>query len=118
MRWLMALAAAGVVLLACGSHENLPPEPYNLSADSVSGGAELRWEQAPPASRFKIQRSIGDDSNFTDLAWTRGTDRFYRDDDVTRDRWYYYRVAAFYEEWNGQQDILSDYCPYDAVQIQ
>jgi len=109
-------AAAGVLAVACAGEE--PPSPFGLTVASVSGAAELRWQCGAAASRFLIERSESDDANFRFLAQTPGDVLFYRDDEVTRGQWYYYRVAAFYETWDGQEDVTSAFCPYEGVEIE
>jgi hypothetical protein len=96
-----------VCLLACAGEEK-PPPPYNVSAESVGGGVELRW-QSDGGDRFLIQRSEGTEFNFVDYAWTAGSQRFFDDFGVIPTQWYYYRVAAFHEKWEGQEDVFSRY---------
>lgn len=115
----MRFAAFGslvlISLLACADGGR-PPAPYNLTAFSAGGGAELRWE-SDAADRFVVQRSEGSNYNFVDYGWTAGGRRFFNDYDVIPNEWYYYRVAAFYEEWEGEEDVFSSYSPEVGVQI-
>ncbi|NIT35687.1 MAG: hypothetical protein GTN49_04185 [candidate division Zixibacteria bacterium] len=101
-------------LLACGGDR--PPAPYNVTVTSEGGAAELRWESAA-ADRFLIQRSEGVDFNFVELAWTPGGQRFFTDEEVVPNEWYYYRVAGFYEEWEGGKDVFSPFSPEVGVKI-
>jgi hypothetical protein len=111
-----ALSVIAVVCLSACAEEGRPPAPYNVTVAGESGGAELRWESGP-ADRFLIQRSEETDFNFVDYAWTAGSRRFFNDYDVIPNEWYYYRVAGFYEEWQGKEDVYSPYSPDVGVEI-
>ena len=106
--------AALLGLLSCGGDR--PPAPYNVTVTSQEGAADLRWEGGP-ADRFVIQRSEGVNFNFVELAWMPGGRRFFIDDDVVPNEWYYYRVAAFYEVWEGEEDVFSPFSPEVGVRI-
>ncbi len=101
-------------LLACGGDR--PPAPYNVAATTQEGAVDLRWESGA-ADRFVIERSEGANFNFVELAWTPGNQRFLTDDDVVPNEWYYYRVAAFYESWEGEDNAFSPFSPEVGVQI-
>ncbi len=114
----MKLATVFVIALtglwACA--DDRPPAPYNLTATSEDGGAALRWESGA-ADRFVIQRSEGTDYNFVEFAWTRGSQRFFDDYDVIPNEWYFYRVAAFYDAWGGEENVYSPFSPEVGVEI-
>jgi hypothetical protein len=114
MKLVTVFVIALTILWACADDE--PPAPYNVTATSGNGGADLRWESGA-ADRFVIQRSEGTNYNFVPYAWTRGSQRFFYDYDVIPNEWYYYRVAGFYEEWRGEEGVYSPYSPEVGVEI-
>ncbi len=111
-----ALSAIVIVSLLACAEEDRPPPPYNVTATSVGGGVELRWE-SDAADRFFVQRSEETEYNFADLAWVAGNRFFLNDYDVIPNQWYYYRVAAFYERWQGKENVLSPYSPEAGVEV-
>jgi hypothetical protein len=102
------------------SDGGLPPAPYNVWAGSGGGGADVRWgyNEAPGLAHFIIQRSEGVNYNFIDWAQVPADRRLYRDDAVVLGEWYYYRVAAFFTEWNGERDVRSKYSAEAGVKIE
>ncbi|UCH77347.1 MAG: hypothetical protein JSU81_06290 [Candidatus Coatesbacteria bacterium] len=117
MKKIVLLALA--LTLSCAD-SGLPPAPHNVSADSSGGGADVRWgyDDAPGLAHFIIQRSDGVNYNFRDWAQVPADRRTYRDDAVVVGEWYYYRVAAFFKEWNGQHDVRSKYSAEAGVKIE
>lgn len=95
-----------------------PSAPFNFTVTSVNGAAELRWQYDGRSDRFIIERSEHDEYNFRFLAQTRGDELFYRDDTVAVGEWYFYRVAAFYEIWDGEENVTSEFCPYEGLKIE
>ena len=106
--------AAGITLVAISAlscAESGLARPYNLTADYVGGAVELRWECAPGPAGFLVQRSDGTDYNYRTLGWSENGRKYYLDETVGYQQWYFYRVAAGYEP----SKEMSDYCPEAAV---
>lgn len=119
MRPTFVLALFLLALLACAD-DGGPPAPYDVTAENGGGAAVLRWgyNAAAGLDGFLIQRSEGYNYNFVDLAKTPATERYYFDGAVAVGETYYYRVAAFYKEWNGEKDVMSRYSPEVSVKIE
>lgn len=102
----LAFAAA---LVACSSDG--PPQPYAVTATSLSGTANVRWSfgSTDGVACFLLQRSEGGEFNFVDYAKVPPSQLYFNDANVLIGWWYYYRVAAFYEEWEGQTNVLSEF---------
>jgi hypothetical protein len=96
-------------LVACSGDD--PPRPYGLTVTNLNGAADVRWNYGSTSGMdcFLIQRSEGGDYNFVDYAKVPPTQLYLVDDNVLLGWWYYYRVAAFYREWEGQTDVLSNF---------
>ena len=114
----LAFASASA-LLACSGGEG-PPEPYGLTATSLNGAADVRWNYGSTSGLgcFLIQRSEGGDYGFVDFAKAPPRQFYFYDDSVALGEWYYYRVAAFYEEWNGEKNVLSKFSVEAGCQIE
>ena len=112
-------ALSSLALLGCAD-DGGPPAPYNVTAETGGGAAVLRWgyDAAPGLDSFLIQRSEGFNNNFVDLAKSPANKLDYFDGDVAVGETYYYRVAAFYKEWNGEKDVRSRYSPEVSVKIE
>ncbi len=119
MRLAVAFALSSLILLACAD-DGGPPAPYNLTVEGGGGAAELRWgyKAAPALDCFLIQRSEGYNYNFVDLAKSPAGKLYYYDGDVAFGETYYYRVAAFYKEWNGEKDVMSRFSAEVSVKIE
>jgi hypothetical protein len=115
---LLVLAAA-TALVACGGGEG-PPAPYGLYVTSSDGAAYVRWDYGSTSGvdSFLVQRSEGADYDFVDAAKTPPGQLYFNDDDVVPGEWYYYRVAAFYKEWQNERNVLSDFSAEAGVQIE
>jgi hypothetical protein len=102
--------AAAASLVACSGGEG-PPAPFSVTATGGNGAADVRWSYGSPAGVdcFLIQRSEGGEYNFVDYAKVPPTQLYFNDEDVLLGWWYYYRVAAFYDEWEGEKDVLSEF---------
>jgi len=101
--------ACAAALMACSG--NGPPQPYAVTATALNGAADVRWSYGSTAGVgcFLIQRSEGGEYNFVDYAKISPSEFYFHDDNVLFGLWYYYRVAAFYEEWDGQANVLSGF---------
>jgi hypothetical protein len=101
----IALGLAALLPLACTSGDK-PPTPYNFTVTSAGGGVELRWDcdawEGVAPARFLLEKSEGGNYNFYDYAWAAGNNRFLRDDAVSPNEWYYYRVSGWWEEPEGE----------------
>ena len=119
MRLAVVFALSSLLLLGCAD-DGGPPAPYNVTAETGGGAAVLRWgyDAAPGLDSFLIQRSEGFNNNFVDLAKSPANKLDYFDGDVAVGETYYYRVAAFYKEWNGEKDVRSRYSPEVSVKIE
>jgi hypothetical protein len=119
MRYALVATLGAVTLWAC-AEDGGPPAPYNLTVEGGGGAAVLRWgyDTAAGLDCFLIQRSEDYDYNFVNVAKSPPDKRYYYDGDVGVGKTYYYRVAAFYQEWNGAKDVLSDFSAEVSVQIE
>ena len=119
MRFAAVFIVSSLGLLGCAD-DGRPPVPYNVTAETGGGAAELRWsyKAAPALDCFLIQRSEGFNYNFVDLAKSPANRLNYYDADVAVGETYYYRVAAFYKEWNGEKDVMSRFSPEVSVKIE
>lgn len=119
MKLAVVSVLSSLVLLGCAD-DGGPPAPYNVTAETGGGGAVLRWgyKAAPGLDGFLIQRSEDFNYNFVDLAKSPANKLNYFDGDVAVGETYYYRVAAFYEEWNGEKDVMSKFSPEVSVKIE
>ncbi len=119
MRFAAVFIVSSIGLLGCAD-DGRPPAPYNVTAETGGGAAELRWsyKAAPGLDCFLIQRSEGFNYNFRDQAKSPAGKLYYNDDDVTVGERYYYRVAAFFTTWNDEKDVLSRFSPEVAVKIE
>jgi len=111
--------AAAALLAACSSGDG-PPEPYGVTATSTGGSADVRWGYGSTAGMdcFLVQRSEGGEYNFVDFAKAPPGEFYFHDDDVVMGEWYYYRVAAFYKEWEGDKDVLSEFSAEAGCEIE
>lgn len=105
---LVAFVFAGA-LVTCSSDG--PPQPYSVRATNLNGTANVRWSYGSTdgVGCFLIQRSEGGEYNFVDYAKVPPAQLYFNDANVFIGLWYYYRVAAFYEEWEGQTSVLSEF---------
>jgi hypothetical protein len=73
-----------------------------VTATSAGGGVELRWDcgswEGYAPTRFLVEKSEGGNYNFYDYVWVKGNTRFLRDDAVSPNDSYYYRVSGWWEE--------------------
>jgi hypothetical protein len=108
-RLALVAAASAAALAACSGDG--PPEPYALTATSLNGAADVRWAYGSTSGVdcFLIQRSEGGNYNFVGFAKVPPAQLYFHDDNVLPGVWYYYRVAAFYKEWDGQTEVLSNF---------
>lgn len=94
--------------------ETVPFAPSNLIAGGYASGSfsfiDVSWQDnANNEDGFKLERSLGDTSNFTQVAILGINNQFYRDANVVSGNTYYYRVRAFNEVGN------SDYSNMDSA---
>ncbi len=94
-----------------------PPAPYNVTATSDGVGVDLRWDAGGTPSRFLVERSEGVNYNFVAFAWIKGNERYFRDDAVAAGEWYYYRLAGWFERWEGKTGRMSEYSPEVGVEV-
>jgi subtilisin family serine protease len=82
---------------------NPPPGPTNLTAKALRNlEIELNWSNTdPPATRFRIERKIGETGTFQPYTSVTGA-LTYRDTGLTEDTFYGYRVVAFFGELASQ----------------
>lgn len=111
--------AASASLVACSGGEG-PPAPYGVVVTSVNGAADVRWGYGSTSDLgcFLIQRSEGGNYNFVDFAKASPRQFYFHDDAVAFGEWYYYRVAAFYKEWNGEKAVLSKFSAEAGCQVE
>ncbi|NQS98938.1 MAG: right-handed parallel beta-helix repeat-containing protein, partial [candidate division Zixibacteria bacterium] len=85
-------------------HQDIPPAPYNLTAEAVEQTIELNWEWTDyDIDSFNIYRSTTENPT-TLLASVDYPTMTYIDDDILSSVTYYYRVTAL-----GHNGLESDY---------
>jgi|GEM_PF-3528335 len=84
-----------------------PSRPWGLKAEAISiSQINLSWEyyEDKKIGGFKIERSLTDESNYTEIATTAKDVTEFDDENLESGTKYYYRVRAYKKKAN------SDYC--------